>query len=209
MPLRFIFRGSLLLIVALAAAITLVRAQPHERPPDLRAFLSPPDGCTAPCWQGIRPGVTTVNDAYDILEQLEWVESVDLYIDLNSLVWTWNGTQPDWIDASQRGVVVMDGKHVQYVGFSTNLSFGDVWLALGAPEQNVVRLAGINARVVEHVAFYLDGNVRVLRTPMSCHVSVADYWSDTVDILVYRSGNLALDRSRDGSTFDPYDRPYC
>jgi hypothetical protein len=144
-----------------------------------------------------------------MLDEFEWVESVDLYIDLNSVVWTWSGTQPSWIDATERGVLTMDGKSVQYIRIRTNLKFGDVWLALGAPEQNIIRLAAFNMRAVEQVAFYFGGNVRVVRNPMNCHLPVTDYWNQPVDILVDRQPDLGLNGPTPASEFDLYDRPYC
>src|SRR4051794_14630074 len=39
-------------------------------------FLVPPKGCPMPCWQGIRPGVTTGEEAIAILQAHPWTRRV-------------------------------------------------------------------------------------------------------------------------------------
>ena len=53
------------LLGLLFAAAAVIRAQPYDDS-ELRAFLTPPEGCPAPCFMGIRPGVTTREEALTI-----------------------------------------------------------------------------------------------------------------------------------------------
>jgi hypothetical protein len=59
-------RLSLPLILLFTAALAVIRAQPYDDH-ELRELLLPA-GCPAPCFMGIRPGVTTVEEAVKILE---------------------------------------------------------------------------------------------------------------------------------------------
>jgi len=51
-----------------------MHAQPYDDH-ELRQLLLP-DGCPAPCFMGIRPGVTTQDEAIKILEASDWVETL-------------------------------------------------------------------------------------------------------------------------------------
>src|SRR5690606_25048567 len=81
---RLLLRPILLLTLLAALTIVLIRAQPYDDS-DLRAFLTPPEGCPAPCFMGIRPGVTTVEEAIAILEGHEWVTNLVVDLDTNEL----------------------------------------------------------------------------------------------------------------------------
>jgi hypothetical protein len=58
-------------------AIIPIHTQPYDDA-ELRAFLLPPDGCAPPCWQGIRPGVTSMARAAILLEQTHSID-YDIY----------------------------------------------------------------------------------------------------------------------------------
>ncbi|RMF80053.1 MAG: hypothetical protein D6737_09585 [Chloroflexi bacterium] len=67
-----------LYIVVFALLIGFIHAQPYDSN-GLRDFLLSPDGCPAPCFIGIRPGVTTEAEAIAILETHPWVESIEIF----------------------------------------------------------------------------------------------------------------------------------
>src|SRR5688572_7331340 len=61
---------------------------------DLIALLNYSDDCKAPCFMGITPRVTTIDEAYSILENHEWVDSVRLnqqFDERKNLSWKWSG----------------------------------------------------------------------------------------------------------------------
>jgi hypothetical protein len=76
--MRLLFSSAILLTLLFAACIGIIRAQPYDNS-DLSAFLTPPEGCPMPCFMGIRPGVTTVEEAIAILEAHEWIDTVSRY----------------------------------------------------------------------------------------------------------------------------------
>jgi hypothetical protein len=61
-------RLAALLTLIFGTAIGLVRARPYDDP-EMRGFLTPPQGCAAPCFLGVQPGVTSVDDAITIGSQ--------------------------------------------------------------------------------------------------------------------------------------------
>ncbi len=71
-----VLKPALLFTLLFAACIGIIRAQPYDDS-ELRAFLTPPSGCAMPCFMGIRPGVTTADEAIAILEAHEWVSNVN------------------------------------------------------------------------------------------------------------------------------------
>jgi hypothetical protein len=201
---------ALALALTCATAIAAIRAQPYDDH-NLRALLSAPDGCSAPCWQGIRPGVTTGTEASRLLETNAWVGNVDYYVDLNALVWEWSGEQPDWIDDHQRGVVSFDVRSVRYVRIYTRIAFGDLWLALGTPEQNLIESSGFrNVVMIEHNATYFGGTLHAIRNPLPCAIPISDYWGRRVEILLaYNRGAGTVFVPDSGEEYNPYHRPYC
>jgi hypothetical protein len=113
--------------------IGLIRAQPHNDG-ELHAFLTPPDDCPMPCFMGIRPGVTTYEEAVAILEAHEWIRAVD-HSRPTSFIITWNDTQPPWLPRSLELRLVVADNILQRVFAPTKLRLGDIWLALGPPER--------------------------------------------------------------------------
>lgn len=136
---RLIFKMALMLAVLFGVAVMLIRAQPHDDR-ELREFLTPPDGCEAPCFMGIRPGVTTVEEAIAILENHEWVESYTyetaefpLYVSVR-----WSGKQHYLIDPDSWAVLfIKPGSPDRVVLISIrvnyNIAAGNFSLSLGKP----------------------------------------------------------------------------
>lgn len=135
---------ALTLIVVFAAALGLIRAQPHDDSA-LRAFLAPPSGCAAPCFMGIRPGVTTGAEAVDLLAAHPWVAALNrayyhVADDYGMLKWTWSGLQPGWVQAAREGWIAVDRQMgdrrsvVSSVSIASTIGVGGVYLALGQPD---------------------------------------------------------------------------
>jgi len=120
---------ALLLSLLFALCIALIRAQPYDDS-ELRAFLTPPDGCPMPCFMGIRPGGTTADEAVAILEAHEWVGSLERH---SNITVTWSGAQPHWLPDTRPLQIIINDHIVRRVFVPTNIHLGDVWLALGPP----------------------------------------------------------------------------
>jgi hypothetical protein len=117
------------LTVLSVAAILLIHARPYDNA-ELRAFLLPPEGCPAPCWQGIRPGVTTMAQAAILLEQARTIE-YDVYpgsIQGEGVIhWRTSDRPVRGSIRFIRGIV----ENVQIEG----LQMVEVWLLLGPPDR--------------------------------------------------------------------------
>lgn len=153
---KLLLRPAILLTLICVVPIALIRAQPYDDS-ELRAFLTPPDGCPMPCFMGIRPGVTTVDEAIAILEGHEWVASVgEDYVKLmqeisedelppllTTIDWEWNGAQPVWVDSTRNARFFDADREVSIVVINTLIPLGDVLLAYGIPDN--ARLIWMNS----------------------------------------------------------------
>lgn len=122
------------------ALFTLLIALIHSRPYDdsaLRAFLVPSDGCSPPCFMGIWPGETTVQDAAVILEGHLWVRSIArgaFGSGIEYIRWTWNGSQPDFF--STGGAPALQGDiegKVERLFLPIRVSPVEIWQVYGQP----------------------------------------------------------------------------
>lgn len=130
MPLtRLTLKLALIPTLIFAALISLIRAQPYDDS-ELREFLTPPQGCPAPCFMGIRPGVTTVDEAVAILERHEWVGQI-AFSNYRNMTWMWNGKQPSILTNNiSGGSIVFNNELVDLVTVSTSFQLGYIALAL-------------------------------------------------------------------------------
>jgi hypothetical protein len=197
--------AALVLTLLLATTVLLLRARPVQNEA-VRAILVPPQGCPAPCFLGIRPGVTSGGEAHALLEAHPWVDEVNLYIDLGALAWTWSGAQPDWIDATRDGMMSLNSAGIQYIRISTHIPFGDVRLVLGEPEHNLVLpMPMTNRPLVRHEVAYFGDTLRAVREPLRCPLLPPVYWQSPVDLLWRRSDETP---HRPGN-FDYYHQSAC
>ncbi len=101
---QLLARFTVTVFVRLMGLMILLRVQPYDDH-GLRELLLP-ENCSAPCFMGIRLGVTTVEEAIRILEQHQWVDKVD--IDETGISWTWSKQQPAIIDSFYNGILGTD-----------------------------------------------------------------------------------------------------
>jgi len=127
--------GSILVLI-----FTLALGVIHVHPRDddaVRAFFAATPGCTAPCFMGIRPGVTTRDQSLAILRAQPWVGK--LTIQPNNLSWGWNGSQPTFVStvrgAFNLGQINFIGGIVTGMSVSTTTHWGDFLILFGAPDQ--------------------------------------------------------------------------
>src|SRR4051794_7992294 len=83
---RLYLRLILTAFALFSVALLLIRTQPYDDH-ELRNLLLPTD-CVAPCLIGIKPGVTTVDAAMDILETNPWIG--DIRTRAGTIEWTWS-----------------------------------------------------------------------------------------------------------------------
>ncbi len=98
---RFYLRLILIPTALFTVVLILIHAQPYDDH-ELRELLLP-EGCPAPCFMGIRPGVTTKDEALKILRSSVWVHDLThycIYPDCKADGYeiTWSDKAPSWIN---------------------------------------------------------------------------------------------------------------
>src|SRR5215470_15243249 len=123
---RIYFKFSIFLLIFLAIFDFLIHTRPYNDRA-LRAFLNPSGHCRMPCFMGIQPGVTTMDQAVKLLKASGWVKEITAQ-DANELEWTWNGSQPAAINHESHGYLFGEvGKKTVYsIGVSLNAPPGEV-----------------------------------------------------------------------------------
>jgi hypothetical protein len=123
------------LVFALIVGVPLLR--PYN-PAPLLALIAPPENCAAPCWGGIRPGATRLDDAVSTLRATGFIEDLNIDLDQETdsgvVQWRWNGAQPHWIDERIAGRMTVSGGLITDISFATQLTLGDFRLSFGAPD---------------------------------------------------------------------------
>ena len=125
---HFYRRFALLPFAVFTISVLLIHAQPYEDH-QLRQLLL--EGCPAPCFMGIRPGVTSQEEAEKVLNESKWVEKIT-FVSSTYISWTWSGQQPDWINQAFDGSLSLYNDRVIDVQFGTLLRFGNILLGMGA-----------------------------------------------------------------------------
>ena len=138
--MRWYFAGFIVsLILLFSLAIGIIRAQPYI-PETLDQFLTPPPGCRVPCFMGVQPGKTTVEQALAILRANDAITQVQVrrpYYALHSLNWRW----VDDLDRYEPYSLVVENGRVTWPSIPweawpslpSDTILGDVLLVLGEP----------------------------------------------------------------------------
>jgi len=167
-----------------AALVGLIRAQPFDDR-QVRDFLAFLDECAAPCWQGVRPGVTTTTSALVLLEAHNWVSGVDEHIWFSTpgsslFSWLWNGQQPHWINDQRPGVMTTRLNRIQSIKISTHISLGELWLSM--PEQErIERLDQLAGTAGEYIVRYPARGFEA-HIPLSCPLHLGAFWQSNAEL---------------------------
>jgi hypothetical protein len=199
--LRFYIRLMLLLLGVFFAAGAIIRAQPYDES-ELRAFLTPPEGCPAPCFMGIRPGVTTAEEAVAILEAHEWVGKVQQIIrpntDYSSIEWAWSDSRP--LAVPQDGPNSITATSATYnIIFDNNISWGWIWLIFGKPD------------LVEYFEYPIDDFISYASVysqhfmymyfDVTCSMNSSSFWQANTTIII---SNVSYPFEANDAIFDGY-----
>jgi len=176
---RCLLRFAFLVALAFAGSLLLVRVWPHGDTP-LHALLHPP-GCSAPCWEGIRPGETSLDQAVAILEHHPWIAQIRFHWDYPNespptpygwLTWDWSGQQPDWIDGDYPGLLAARDATAEAVILQTTILLGEVHALLGQPASgNVTILRYTDIPITFDPSLSIDPDFVTFRSPFRL------YWS--------------------------------
>ncbi|MEP6988425.1 MAG: hypothetical protein ABI970_22675 [Chloroflexota bacterium] len=170
-----LIRLALLLIVLFTAALLLIHAQPYDDH-ELRELLLP-EGCPAPCFMGIRPGVTTMDEAMNILKSHKWVYEVHQVG--GTIDWTWSDASPTFIDRSAPGrlqlsTVPKEKCCVGIMTFKSTFVMGDVQLLLGQPTEIIISRNDTGSYTGLNL-FYRDRDMRFF-TGFNCPINPYMLW---------------------------------
>lgn len=178
---RIIVKLTLTLSFTFLLAIALLHVRAYDDS-EWRTLI----GCDAPCWQGIRPGVTSRDEAIALLQNHPWV--TDLLVYGRRISWSWSGQQPTLIDSSYPGMIWAQDERVQQVKLSLNVPFGDVWLLFDQPQSGGMELGGVTIaqpRVyrASHLAVYAypDG-VMQAQSILTCPLRPGAFWNANVEL---------------------------
>jgi hypothetical protein len=169
--MRLLLKSTFALTLLFTTCIGLIRAQPYDDS-DLRAFLTPPDGCPMPCFIGIRPGVTTADEAIALLQASERIAEMNVNLhpdsgEITSVRWTWS----DALFENQTqvgGSINFEGGITELAILTTPHSLADVWFAWGKADQIMFTTAGglegSSGYLVYRIAYpnfgtYIDGGL--------------------------------------------------
>jgi hypothetical protein len=207
-------RAALLLLIACLTSVAVICAQPYDDA-DLLAFLTGDEGCSvgeaAPCWAGIRPGVTTLDEARALLQAHPWVGAITENDEplAQYLYWEWNGRQPAYLTPADDKIPTFmwaQDDIIQFITIPTQITFGDLVLVYGEPEQGVLNVSRLGRQVLMSVrpnarliAAYQSGHL-LLDITLRCPAPPIDVWRAPVILGLYSSPSLL------GVALHPYDR---
>jgi hypothetical protein len=157
-------------VFTLAAALIGARAYDDS----LRALLLDAD-CPAPCFLGVRPGVTTAEAIITSLQHHPWIQQVKVR-DYNNysgwITWDWSAAAPDWV-TDEPHYILIEQNLVSSMTVPTTARFGDLWLIFGQPDWSTqYRSQGDAMQIVNG---YHDPAFRVILT-LSCGNGLQDLW---------------------------------
>lgn len=197
-------RWALLLTGAMVALLLLMRLplRPDRRP---EQFFGGEACAVMPCWQGIRPGVTTIAEAVRILKQHPWVDQVS---DVNAggagsdaglVYWSWSRRYPfaAHAEGSSQGIIIGRNHIVEQIYLTTDLPLGAFWLHFGQPTGGTVDFISDlqPLRIDNTTLFGRAGLSATARLYADCQTIYADIWHTPVYLWLQHQPTFPLDFS--------------
>ncbi|MEP6988606.1 MAG: hypothetical protein ABI970_23590, partial [Chloroflexota bacterium] len=136
---RFYFRFGPFVFSIFSALLLLIHAQPYDLHENRQRFVR--DDCSAACFVGIQPGITSVEEAVQRLEASGWTSEVDNRTINNVsgfISWKWSDKKPAWISGDTEGNIWASQKQVVRIVIYGDLQLGDTRLTLGLPDQEEI-----------------------------------------------------------------------
>jgi hypothetical protein len=178
---RLLLKPLIPVTLALALMVALVRAQPHDDS-DLRSLLLPAEGCPAPCWQGVRPGITRLDAAIGMMEETDGLEAVDRPLRYSGEV---SGAEMSiWLMAHPG--TTAGNPTIEAVWLKLpEITLGEIQLALGQPDRVMTYHTSQNG-YAPFVAAYSRYSLFVLVDMPACTLDQATLWNTSryVEIVV-------------------------
>ncbi len=175
---RLTLRLALLPFIFLSAALFFIRVQSYDKH-DVRAFLLP-DSCSAPCFMGIQPGITTPKDALRQLRSTDLISRVGISESLETIAWFWNEKQSGLMDASQIPALFYDRDEISSIRLYTHIQLGDLLLQLDPTDTQRVAMRQTTPYTTYHVDLYYVGKGYVLNAIVNCH----SFWNQPTQLIL-------------------------
>jgi hypothetical protein len=183
--MRFIVAFILAASAILTMGIGIIHALPYDSG-ELDALLRP-DTCAMPCWAGIRPGQSRVEELSRMLQENRWAADLkfnySMQIDTGLLIWRWVNPPSALIERRRVGTAWIEKNIVQWIGIPTTLSFGDVWLFFDHPQMGATQLTSLIPPRINHYASYYQSAIQI-RSTVFCPVRVQAFWESRVDVVI-------------------------
>jgi hypothetical protein len=178
---RILIIAIILTTLVFTTAIVLMRLPPYQDG-GLHDFLTPPADCAAPCWLGVRPGVSTLSGSSQILGRSAWIKTLRSVSPATALL-----DFSKSIPAVGRGTLNLweggAGIVTQISLFDTGLSYSDIQLALGMPQRLFLN------RTVQYgtnhlIAVYTHYNLAVITHFYPCRLDQRSFWKAAENLTV-------------------------
>ncbi len=143
-----------LLMIGLAGSVAAIRVLvPQNTPPSVPLQALDPGACQMPCWQGIRPGITTMKEAVRLLLASPYIDPKSIQPAYNEgIAFTACWKQPDQlmrsvvVDITDLCILIENRPGEELVNtilLNTTIPFGEFVMHFGPPGRYVVgRVSG-------------------------------------------------------------------
>lgn len=170
---RYFFGFILTLTLLFALAIGLIRAQPYPAN-QIEAFINPPAGCRAPCFLGVRPRQTTIEQALAILRANDEIRQVHVENIYNGqlVYWRWRSDN----SAYRRYAFLVENNIVTRPVIPPHITLGELQLALGEPEAVTAAYTNEYMRRAAFVFEYPSQGLHIVVGSYPCVIEQQDFW---------------------------------
>ena len=199
----YLLRWILLLWGLFLLPVLLIRAQPYDDS-ELRAFLTPPEGCPAPCFMGIRPGVTTVEEVTAILGQSKLFRYRMNPSAPDNIFLRTNAPHDIIVDINTNALRI-ENRIVEEVEIQTNISLAELWVTYGQPDWGFRAYSMGSSRIHYAIGYNQD----VMDFQFYIHIESGSYAFQHVlrEKLTLRLGSNMRDQANMHPTLWQYTNP--
>jgi len=123
----------ILLTLLFAAALLIIHAQSYDDGGlNVTLFAA---NCQPPCFMGIHPGVTTRDQAIQLLKANPWVTLIQPIYGDQGITWAWTGVQPAFLRVSgNSSEILFKNGIVDHLNISSAATLATFLITYGAPD---------------------------------------------------------------------------
>jgi len=168
------------LTLILLLPLTLIRAQAHDTAA-VKALLATLHNCSQPCFMGIRPGATTLDEAKELLTNHTWFQGFDAMSGPNVIYIRWDESQSPLTNGTTLSSVSARDGIVQSVIVTTSIPFLEIWGSLGPPDWGYGRAWGGGYTGILHTVGYEENALMFQFYVPPVHWSYGRKWRHLFD----------------------------